>query len=124
VFQHVKGVTNAVSGYAGGEKRTAEYERSAWDERDTPNPQVTYDPRQISYGRLLQIFLWPTIPQSSIDRVRMARTLGDLPATAEQADVAKAHRPARSGACVQEVDRHENRTDRAFYPAEAYHWIS
>src|SRR5215217_1880249 len=56
VYQHVKGVTNAVSGYAGGDKRTAEYEIVS-DGRTghAESVQVSYDPRQISYGRLLQI---------------------------------------------------------------------
>src|SRR3954470_2280445 len=57
VFQHVKGVTNAVSGYAGGEKKTADYETvSTGRTGHAESVQVTYDPRQISYGRLLQIF--------------------------------------------------------------------
>src|SRR5580765_5839746 len=57
VFQHVKGVTNAVSGYAGGEKKTAGYEAvSTGRTGHAESVSVTYDPRQISYGRLLQIF--------------------------------------------------------------------
>src|SRR5262245_34881687 len=57
VYQHVKGVTNAVSGYAGGQKFTAEYERVGMgDTGHAESVKVTYDPRQISYGRILQIF--------------------------------------------------------------------
>ena len=57
VFQHVKGVTNAVSGYAGGEKKSADYEMvSSGRTGHAESVQVTYDPRQVSYGRLLQIF--------------------------------------------------------------------
>src|SRR6185295_8493032 len=57
VFQHVKGVTNAVSGYAGGNRKTAEYDEvSSGRTGHAESVQVTYDPRQISYGRLLQIF--------------------------------------------------------------------
>src|SRR5207249_10255100 len=57
VFQHVKGVTSAVSGYAGGDKRTAEYEMvSGGRTGHAESVQVTFDPREISYGRLLQIF--------------------------------------------------------------------
>src|SRR6267154_1598176 len=55
VYQHVKGVTNAVSGYAGGEKKTAQYETvGSGRTGHAESVQVTYDPRQISYGRLLQ----------------------------------------------------------------------
>jgi len=57
VFQHVKGVTSAVSGYAGGEKRTANYEIvSLGTTRHAESVQVTYDPRKVSFGRLLQVF--------------------------------------------------------------------
>ncbi len=57
VFQHVTGVTSAVSGYAGGDKKTAEYETvSTGRTGHAESVQVTFDPRQISYGRLLQVF--------------------------------------------------------------------
>src|SRR5205807_6700137 len=57
VFQHVKGVTKAVSGYAGGTKDTARYNVvSAGSTGHAEAVQVTYDPRQISYGRILQIY--------------------------------------------------------------------
>jgi peptide-methionine (S)-S-oxide reductase len=57
VFQHVDGVKNAVSGYAGGEKDTAEYEKvgSGWTHH-AESVKVTYDPSKITYGRLLQIY--------------------------------------------------------------------
>ena len=52
VFQHVKGVTNAVSGYAGGDKRTAQYEEVGTGRTGhAESVQVTYDPRVITYGR-------------------------------------------------------------------------
>src|SRR4051812_41371856 len=51
VYQHVKGVTSAISGYAGGQKNTAEYETvSTGRTGHAESVQVTYDPRQISYG--------------------------------------------------------------------------
>src|SRR5437588_2646522 len=57
VYQHVNGVINAVSGYAGGEKKTADYEMvSTGRTGHAESVQVTYDPRQISFGRVLQIF--------------------------------------------------------------------
>ena len=57
VFQHVRGVTNAVSGYAGGNRETAVYERvGRGDTMHAESVQITYDPAQITYGRLLQIF--------------------------------------------------------------------
>lgn len=57
VFQHVKGVKSATSGYAGGEKRTAEYETvSTGSTGHAESVQITYDPSRISYGQLLKIF--------------------------------------------------------------------
>lgn len=57
VFQHTKGVLNAVSGYAGGAKDTANYPASGTGATGhAESVQVTYDPKVISYGKLLQIY--------------------------------------------------------------------
>ena len=57
VFQHTAGVLNAVSGYAGGAKETANYTMvTSGQTGHAEAVQVTYDPRQVSYGKLLQIF--------------------------------------------------------------------
>jgi len=57
VFQHVKGVTNAVSGYSGGAKATAQYEVvGSGMTGHAESVQVTFDPQEVSYGKLLQIY--------------------------------------------------------------------
>jgi len=57
VFQHVKGVTNATSGYSGGQANTAEYELvSSGQTGHAESVKVTYDPSEITYGELLKIF--------------------------------------------------------------------
>jgi peptide-methionine (S)-S-oxide reductase len=57
VFQHTKGVTGAVSGYAGGEKNTAHYEAvGSGRTGHAESVAVTFDPRQISLGKILQIY--------------------------------------------------------------------
>jgi peptide-methionine (S)-S-oxide reductase len=57
VFQHVKGVKSATSGYAGGAASTAEYERvGTGTTGHAESVRITYDPSQISYGQLLKIF--------------------------------------------------------------------
>jgi peptide-methionine (S)-S-oxide reductase len=57
VFQHVKGVTNAVSGYSGGKKETAHYEEvGSGVTGHAESVQVTFDPTQVSYGQLLQVY--------------------------------------------------------------------
>jgi peptide-methionine (S)-S-oxide reductase len=127
VFQHVKGVTSAVSGYAGGDKRTAEYETvSSGRTGHAESVQVTYDPRQISYGRLLNIFF--AVVHDPTELNRQGPDTGTqyrsaiFPASAEQADVAKAYiaqldqAHAFKKAIVTKIE-----PDRAFYPAENYH---
>jgi peptide-methionine (S)-S-oxide reductase len=57
VFQHTAGVVNAVSGYAGGAKNTAEYETvSTGTTGHAESVEIKYDPKKISYGKILQIF--------------------------------------------------------------------
>ena len=57
VFQHVKGVIQATSGYAGGANDTASYDEvSTGSSGHAESVQITYDPKQISYGGLLQIY--------------------------------------------------------------------
>jgi peptide-methionine (S)-S-oxide reductase len=57
VFDNVKGVSEAVSGYAGGSKANAHYELvSTGTTGHAESVQVTFDPSQVSYGQLLQIY--------------------------------------------------------------------
>jgi len=57
VFQHVKGVTNAVSGYSGGDKDTAHYEMVGSSQTGhAETVEVTYDPSKVTYGQLLQVY--------------------------------------------------------------------
>ena len=57
VFQHVKGVTSATSGYAGGSAKTAQYEVvSTGETGHAESVKVAYDPSKITYGQLLRVF--------------------------------------------------------------------
>lgn len=57
VFQHVKGVVSATSGYSGGAANTAEYELvSNGDTGHAESVKIVYDPSQITYGQLLRVF--------------------------------------------------------------------
>lgn len=57
VFQHTKGVTSAVSGYAGGAAETAHYEMVGTGMTGhAESVEITYDPKLISYGKLLQVY--------------------------------------------------------------------
>ena len=127
VFQHTKGVTSAVSGYAGGDKKTAEYETvSTGRTQHAESVQVTYDPRQISYGRILQIFF--SVAHDPTQLNRQGPDSGTqyrsaiFPASAEQADVAKAYiaqldrAHAFKKAIVTTIE-----PGHTFYAAEGYH---
>jgi peptide-methionine (S)-S-oxide reductase len=57
VFEHVRGVRRVLAGYAGGEKSTAHYEQvSSGNTGHAESVQITFDPAQISFGQLLQVF--------------------------------------------------------------------
>ena len=127
VYQHVKGVTNAVSGYAGGEKKTAEYEVvGTGSTGHAESVQVTFDPRVVSYGRLLQIFF--SVVHDPTELNRQGPDTGTqyrsaiFPLNDEQAQVAKAYIAQLDQAHAFKkaiVTRLE--PGRTFYPAEDYH---
>ncbi|HEX3702307.1 MAG TPA: peptide-methionine (S)-S-oxide reductase MsrA [Vicinamibacterales bacterium] len=127
VFQHVKGVTSAVSGYAGGEAKTAHYEVvSSGATGHAESVQVTFDPRQISYGQLLQVFF--SVAHDPTELNRQGPDTGTqyrsaiFPANAAQAEIARAYIAQIDQARVFKkplVTKIE--MDRPFYPAEAYH---
>ena len=120
VFQHVKGVTSAVSGYAGGDKRSANYEIvSRGVTGHAESVQVTFDPRQISYGRLLQIFFSVAHDPTELNRqgpdIGTAVSLGDLPHKRRSSGHRKGlHRPARSGPCFKKAIVTTNRAGPDF----------
>ena len=115
VFQHVEGVTNAVSGYAGGEKTTAQYDMTT--EGDTGHAelvQITYDPRKITYGRMLQIYF--SVAHDPTELNRQGPDSGTqyrsaiFPTSDEQAQMAKAYiAAAQCGPCVRRARRHHDR---------------
>jgi len=96
VFQHVKGVTNAVSGYAGGDAATAKYRVVGLGSTGHAEAvEVTFDPREISYGKLLQIFF--SVAHDPTQLNRQGPDAGTqyrsaiFPTSPEQARVAKAY---------------------------------
>ena len=127
VFQHVKGVSRAVSGYAGGRKNTANYETvSLGTSGHAESVQVVFDPRQISYGRLLQVFFSVAHDPTQLNRqgpdfgTQYRSTI--FPASPEQERVARAYIAQLNDARAFEskiVTTIE--MDRAFYEAEDYH---
>ena len=69
VFQHVKGVVRATSGYSGGTAATAHYEVvSSGTTKHAESVEIIYDPKQITYGQLLRVFLSVGHDPTQLDR--------------------------------------------------------
>jgi len=127
VFQHVKGVTSAVSGYAGGRKTMAHYELvGTGTTGHAESVQVTFDPKQISYGKILQIYF--SVAHDPTQLNRQGPDSGTqyrsaiFPANAQQASVAQAYIAQLDNAHLYRssiVTKIE--ADREFFPAEGYH---
>jgi peptide-methionine (S)-S-oxide reductase len=127
VFQHVQGVTSAVSGYAGGSKHLAHYQVvSLGATSHAESVQVTFDPRVISYGRLLQIYFSVAHDPTQLNRQgpdsgpQYRSTI--FPADADQARIARAYVDQLHQAKVfpkKIVTTFE--ANQTFYPAENYH---
>ena len=127
VFQHVNGVTNAVSGYAGGDEGTAQYEIVGTGATGhAESVQVTFDPRQITFGQLLQIYF--SVAHDPTELNRQGPDVGTqyrsaiFPTTPEQARIAEAYIAQLDATHVFKskiVTRVES--GRTFYPAEDYH---
>jgi peptide-methionine (S)-S-oxide reductase len=117
VFQHVAGVTNAVSGYAGGDKSTAHYEMTSnGNTGHAESVQITYDPRKITYGRILQVYF--SVAHDPTELNRQGPDSGTqyrsaiFPMNDEQAQVAKAY-IAQLDAAMCSARRSSPRSSRA-----------
>jgi peptide-methionine (S)-S-oxide reductase len=127
VFQHTAGVVNAVSGYAGGAKATADYNMvSTGATGHAESVEIKYDPKKISYGKILQIYF--SVAHDPTQLNRQGPDSGTqyrsaiFTANDEQKKVADAYIAQLNAAkvyrkpIVTKVGPLE-----AFYPAEAYH---
>ena len=127
VYQHTKGVTSAISGYAGGEKDTAEYDRVGTGVTGhAESVQITFDPRVVTYGTVLRIFF--SVAHDPTELNQQGPDVGPqyrstvFPVTPEQESVAKAYIAQLNDAKVfrgRVVTTVE--TGKTFYPAEDYH---
>ena len=127
VFQHVAGVTNAVSGYTGGDKATAHYDMtSSGTTGHAESVQITYDPRKITYGRILQVYF--SVAHDPTELNRQGPDEGTqyrsaiFPMNDEQARVAKAYIAQLGGAhAFQAPIVTKIEAGKTFYRAEDYH---
>jgi peptide-methionine (S)-S-oxide reductase len=127
VFQHVKGVTSAISGYSGGAADTAQYETvSTGTTGHAESVKITYDPSQVSYGQILKVFF--SVAHDPTELNRQGPDDGTqyrsviFYANNEQKRIAQAYIDQLNRAkvfpapIVTQIDGL-----KAFYPAEAYH---
>jgi peptide-methionine (S)-S-oxide reductase len=128
VYQHTKGVTNAVSGYAGGSEKDAQYYVvGSGRTGHAESVKVTFDPRLISYGKILQIYFSvahdPTqLNRQGPDAGRQYRS-EIFPQSEAQAKVAKAYIAQLDAAKAfpKPIVTRTGTMNQAFYPAEDYH---
>ncbi|MFO1105122.1 MAG: peptide-methionine (S)-S-oxide reductase MsrA [Amaricoccus sp.] len=127
VFQHVAGVKDAVSGYAGGSEATAQYHVvGSGATGHAEAVEVTFDPSKVSYGQILQVYF--SVAHDPTELNRQGPDSGTqyrsaiFPRSTAQAEVAKAYiaqlgkTDLFGGKIVTTIE-----PDRAFYPAEGYH---
>ncbi|MEJ1118185.1 peptide-methionine (S)-S-oxide reductase MsrA [Phyllobacterium sp. CCNWLW109] len=127
VYQHMKGVTNAVSGYSGGEKGTANYNLvSGGDTGHAEAVEVTFDPKTVSLGKILQVYF--SVAHNPTELNRQGPDTGTqyrsavFTTSVDQEKVVKAY--------IDQLDKAKVYSDpivtkveplKAFYTAEAYH---
>jgi peptide-methionine (S)-S-oxide reductase len=127
VFEHVKGVTHVVSGFAGGSAATAHYELvSTGTTGHAESVQISYDPARISYGQLLQVFF--SVAHDPTELNRQGPDTGTqyrsaiFYANGEQKRVAEAYiRQLRALHAFARPIVTELTPLKGFYEAEAYH---
>lgn len=125
-FDHAKGVTKTVVGYTGGTRETASYNLvSAHKTQHREAIEVTYDPSQISYEKLLDIF-WrninPTQADGQFHDIGLSYQAAIYYANNEEKKIAEASKEklAKSGRFDRPIVT-EILPRQPFYPAEEYH---
>ena len=126
VFEHVKGVTSVVSGYAGGGSKDANYEAvSSEGTRHAEAVKISYDPSSISYAQLLQIYF--TVAHDPTQVNRQGPDTGSsyrsaiFPQTRDQERFARAVIARLDASRAFKAPIATKIENGGFYPAEAYH---
>ena len=126
VFEHVKGVTNVVSGYAGGSARDASYERvSSEGTGHAEAVRISYDPSQVSYGKLLEVYFLVAHDPTQVNRQGPdsgpSYRSAIFPQNAAQERFARAYIARLNAAHIWRAPIATRIEHSGFYPAEGYH---
>src|SRR4051812_27677543 len=126
VFEHVKGVRDVVSGYAGGGAKDAHYDAvSSEGTGHAEAVRISYDPTQISYAQLLQIYFTVAHDPTQVNRqgpdTGTSYRSAIFPQTPEQARLARAFIAKLGAAHAYKAPIATRIESGGFYPAEAYH---
>ena len=128
VYQHTKGVKSAVSGYAGGAQKDAYYQTvGSGRTGHAESVKITFDPKQVSYGKILQIFF--SVAHDPTQLNRQGPDTGPqyrseiFPQSEAQAKIAKAYIAQLDAAKTwkRPIVTKTDTMKTAFYPAEDYH---
>lgn len=126
VFEHVKGVTNVVAGYAGGSAADATYDKVSSEETGhAESVKVTFDPSKVSYAQLLQVYF--TVAHDPTEVNRQGPDSGPsyrsaiFPQSADQERFARAFIARLNGAHMFKRPIATKIEHGGFYPAEPYH---
>ena len=126
VFEHVKGVRNVVSGFAGGQAEDATYVRVSSERTGHAEAvRITYDPAQVSYAQLLQVYFAVAHDPTQVNRqgpdVGPSYRSAIFPQTAGQTAQAKSFIARLKTARAFKRPIATRLESGRFYPAEAYH---
>jgi peptide-methionine (S)-S-oxide reductase len=126
VFEHVKGVTNVVSGFAGGAQKDATYDAVSTERTGHAEAvRITYDPAQVSYARLLQVFFAVAHDPTQVNRqgpdVGPSYRSAIFPQNASQAQQARTFIARLNASHAFRAPIATKLESGGFFPAEAYH---
>jgi peptide-methionine (S)-S-oxide reductase len=126
VFEHVKGVKEVVSGYAGGSAQDADYDKvSSEGTGHAEAVKISFDPAQISYAQLLQIYFTVAHDPTQVDRqgpdVGHSYRSAIFPQNPDQARFAKAFIARLNAAHLYKAPIATRIESGGFFPAEAFH---
>ena len=126
VFEHVKGVQSVVSGYAGGAAQDASYEKvSSEGTNHAEAVKISYDPSQISYGKILEVYFTVAHDPTQVNRqgpdVGSSYRSAIFPQSPEQERFARAYISRLNATHIWHQPIATKIEHGGFYSAEAYH---